>query len=438
MHLIGRHDHIRCWQTWTNRLSPPFALDRGRAQDSPTIRPLLKHPEWQRYTQWSWERLKRHTLDLLLDEAAVVGFRDYSGVKMWFGAPTGTPGIVARSLGASYTAGSAGNAVGARIFSGAAKTLSYCYAFLSSYSGTAASVTSIIFEARAEAGGGTLLPDTTTALGSSTTSLSSQLGWIKGPTFTASLTASTVYWLICGGNTGATNFPNVAVGGSNAYETEPGNFGTSSAHRTADGWQTKTVESRISRVIGCFSDGTAVGDPFTADATPTNDSNDKGLYLGGLSEQLAIVGMGSDVNMASATGMKIYAAATTAGGTALASGTTIANHSGASARQGFFLSAPYTIPKSTALRLVFYGAGNFNSPRVKQIGTIGIGSATDLQGAFPLGGASYSTVWNGSAWVDTQSSFPMLYVWILDQVTVSIPPAAGFLATPGMRGGFNG
>lgn len=424
------------------RLSPPFAMDRGRAQDDVIVKPRLDHPEWQEYTQRCREWLRHRPLTqllrrLLTNENGIVGFNPQSGYTLWFGVPSGTPAPVGRSTSVAYVPGVTGAAVATRFITDVARTLSYCYFYNGAYSGTAALVIEMDYELRAEAAG--ILPDVSgAALASGTTTLSSAVGWIKGPTFNTSLTAMTPYWIICGDkNSPVTSFLFISSGGSDASETRPEDYQRVSSHRTSGGWASgNTVNGQIGAIIGVFSDGTAVGHPFTTDTTPTNDANEKGLYVNGVTEQVSIIGMSSDANMANGTGMKIYAAATSAGGTTLRAGTTVSGHSSARVAQGYWLTAPYTIPKSTAVRLVFYGSGNFNSPRKKQIGTIGIGSATDLQGAFPLGGSAYYTTQNGAGWTNDQTAFPVLYVWIQDQVAVtSGTPVAGFGQSGGLRSG---
>ena len=410
MHLLfHRYEKLRVWSPWRNNaLSGPVVLDRGRAQWSPRIQP--------------YERFAEADGRLFPAVAGGIGLNGgFSHMRPVIGFDLGDTGanFSTQDINTAYTAGSAGIAIGVGGAIPLAKTLSALYFNINAYHGTAANVTSINAEVRAHTA---YKPNTgIAALATATVNPLSQTGWIKSGTLTASIAANTLYWFIVA---------NAAASGTDYITVLHRDFNTLSvgssilwnAASTANGWSTLTIRNQTQGIVAIFTDGTAAGDPFTAFTASALDTNQRGLYIDGVTEKLEVYGVVNYIgsNVVNATGVRLWEG--NGGGPAGSParfGTERLSTDGA-IYIGCLFSAPYTLIKNTPYRFVYYGSTNWNAPHRRQIGTVATtvnsGSAAELAKAFPGGGSWYYTKETAGAWVDTTTEFPMMDFYVLDQV----------------------
>lgn len=412
MHISYGMEPIRCWWPAQKVIGPPLLYSRRKG--GPRVEPRSVYRG-----RWIEDVLTGRVYPLVSGGLGLQGSVGVAGAVLvpYLGPPSGP---ATTSLNNNYVAGTSGNAAACRIWPTENLTLSYLYFWINSFTGTAASVTDINVELRSEAS--FFLPTTASSLNTGTVDPASNIGWIKGPVFNASLTAATPYWGCVGDANGSgTNFALISRGGTNGtYQTLQQFYSRHPSYTTSAGFTAATFEGRVSQIVAVFSNGGAIGDPFSTSALPTSDANQKGLYISGLLNSLTIYGMIGDVSSANLAGISVWAGThgpgSNHGTDADGVGTTIIPVASGN-KGGAYLATPYTLAANTAYRIVFRsGASNAQIPRKLQIGTVGVGSTADLLGAFPGGGGCYWTAESSGSWVDDLTAFPAVGLYILDQV----------------------
>lgn len=430
-------EKLRSWAPSHNIIGPPLLYRRGKG--GPSIAPFAPYKN-----RWIEDEVTGKVYPIV--RGGIGAQSDINAMSPYclLGMPilgSILNGFATFALNLDYVAGTVGNAVAVRGKVMTARTVAALYFWLNSYTGTAANVNDINVEIRADSTYPS--PNSAATLATTTVNPSSNTGWIKA-TISLALTAGTFYWFIVGDADGGTtgSSANISRGGTDAYNTLPATRKNWDTWKTTAGWTNIALESRAAAFIVCFTDGAAVGDVWHTGTTAlsTADTTQRGLYIDGLTEELAIYGMGGDVNSTFLGSFTVWENTAGPSGSGWHAQATTDYFGGASP-QGMALTAPCLLAKSTPYRFVFKGSTGTNiaTPRRLQIGTVATGgSIADLAGAMPGGGKWYYTKENAGSWVDTTTEFPYVEFLVQDQVAVSIPPASGFLATPGMRGGFNG
>lgn len=431
--MIGRYHKIRAWNPRTNYLSAPLILDRKWWETKPYL-----CEEWWKSPRGIWQQ----TQHILTSEVGTFnGGATGNFPQLMIGFSVFDWGSTTFSLNSSYTAGTGGAAVSGRFCMMAAKTITAIYFWLDSFTGTASLVDDLNVELRTESS--TFRVPTTTAGGlkdSGSVNPLSTVGWTKASLSGTLLTVGTLYHVIVGdADGGGTNYAVVSRGSSAVQGTQPVTLGLNLCCSTTDGWIGITTQQRIAQVVAIFNDGTAFGDVFIAVSNPPADTNRKGFYIGGVTEQLTIYGITQQQTLDANHSIELYAAATNPGGTTLATGTAAM---GNSAQNGFWLTAPYTLAKATPYRLVFTSSsGNVKGP-VKHIhSTLGTGaSAADLNGGMPGQGGWYYAGANGTTnWSnDDVNGFPQVALFIGDQVAVAAAATSASGIGPMINAGSGG
>lgn len=431
MHLIGRYRRIRGYSGITQEFTPPWLLDHKWG----TARPCGGE-EWWKSPSGVWLAVK----DLLRDESGLVGVRGSVNMTPWilgFSPESGGGSVVMTTiaLDSAYTAGSAGDAIAARFLCTRTVTLNAIYFYISSYVGTAANVNDIDYEVRT---GSSTAPTTTggALLTSGTVNPSSATGWIGITGLSQSLTGGAHYWIIIADANG--NGTDHAVVHQRAAGQQPGGATRDAilyqACRTTAGFSAgATRDAAISKILAVFSDGTAAGSPYVSNTLLTNDSNQKGLYLSGVTEDISIIGATSDI--ASGSTLKVYVGSTGPSSGEAASGTTTIDFNNGSGGdvKGVFLSTPFTLEKGSAHRIVGDSAGNHQWPRMLTLGT---GATTTMMKPFMGQGDWYQTSESGGAWADVNTQMPFMSIWLEDSVAAAA--SAAMIVHPGMAGGMRG
>lgn len=404
MRLIGQVDQCRLLGP-QGLLGPPLHLHRSKARRG--VLSPFPHQEWHQRRDGTW-----------MPVPEIWGGAGFSGgwqtPNTFFGSTlTGAASQATVSLNSAYTYNSAGNAVGARLQLLSAKTINNIYFFITAFGGTAANVDDINVELRND----TSNKPGTTAHISTTKNPSSTTGWINVSGLSFAASAATQYWLsVADADGNATDFATVLA--RTALLTAVANATDRTAADTANGWSTTTQRADAGVFLLVFSDSTVYGQPFTNTSNPTSATNRKGLLLGGLTEQLKILGIASGAAATSGvSGIELWSGSNGPGGTAEATGTHQILNSGNNII-GYYFDTPPTLAKATSYRLVLTFSASTALPRKMVIGT---GADANLRAAMQGGGSWYWTEANGTTdWSnDDTSAWPQAAVVIEDQVAVA-------------------
>jgi hypothetical protein len=410
--MIGRFEKIRA--IGPSGYGPPLMLDRGSKSTNAQVRP---------YKGEYWDRARTG-----LYVPRIAGGIGFSGTTQVVGRITipnslaNTAGLAqtTTALDSNYVAGTSGDAIGARIVLPATKTFDTLYFFITGYTGTAANVNDLDLEIRAEATGG--IPDTTGTIDTETLDPASATGWVSKQFATPqNLTGGTRYHLIVGDADGnGTDFATVLQAVSIMFT---GNIsGADTWHRTltTGGWASgNTVNNKqASSVCAKFSDGTAIGCPFSTATSPSNNQLRRGLLMSGLTETIKILGYLSSSSTGAYTGVEIFA------GTDLSNATPFATAdqpimavASSTNETGFYFSTPVTLAKSTQYRHVFTYNADTTVPVMYEIGT---GADATLKSMMFGGGSWYWTIDSaGPVWVDDDDAWPNMALIVEDQIAVA-------------------
>lgn len=411
MHLIGRWERVRFLNH--RGLSAPFVLDR-------------KWKSFKPYYNADWTYIE----DVWLPTIRGGSFNSVTQSPTFrfgmFNTAAGTQTTVA--LNSTYTFGSAGAASGGRWRLPVAKTLNNLYFYVVSYTGTAANVSSLLVELRndsSNAPGSTVHANQTKDPASAT-------GWINCSGLSYAASADTTYWLsVAEDSYNGTDSATVLTRMSNVAEGIDGlyNYSRFGATDTANGWSTTTMRANTMSMVATFSDGTSIGDPFSAAGTAANNTERRGFYIGGFTETIKILGMIPGAGSNNISALELYDSVTAPGGSVLATGNTQTLGT-THLVSGFLFETPPTAAKATVYRLVFtYSAAATSSPRKITIGT---GADANLRAAMLGGGNFYwaqangTTNWNN----DDNTGFPQADMILVDQVEVAAS-GGGPLIGPG-------
>lgn len=422
MHLLGQVHQVRLLNAY-GITGPPLHLHRRKS--SPGRLTPFRHQEWHRLRNGRW-----------IPVPELWGGAGFSGAWQWQRVAFGQYGSAAstqttQNLSVIYLFGATGNVGGGRLRFLSAKTVNNIYFFITAYGGTAANVTDIDVELRNDTSN---KPGSTTHIGT-TINPSSATGWINTSGLSFAASADTPYWVSIGdavNATIATDFATILL--RCIFGTNPGDYdiGDRMAADSTNGWSTTSLRSGGPAMVVTMSDGTSVGNPFSASAAPTSATNRKGLLIGALTETLKVLGMvaypGSSANY---TGVELWSGSGGPSGSADATGVHDMYAGGGSTLAGFFFGTPQTLAKATQYRLVFTFGSATALPRKLQIGT---GADANLKAAMLGGGGWYWTEANATTdWSnDDTASWPQVAVVIEDQIAVA---TGGLLVHPGVVGG---
>ena len=323
------------------------------------------------------------------------------------------------ALDTAYVYGSAGDAV-AVLYRDYARTVSGVYAYLVTKTGTIPG-NDINYEIRDSASSA---PGTNIQSGGSGTIDISSItapSWISVNGLSVSLSADTEYWAVIADASAvdASNFATILRHAAlfAAVQDHVNHYGM----HTTDGYNTvKTVATQVMSVILIFSDGTAIGCPWTASVAPASTTNRRGMYFStGFSEKIKFWGMTGNGTVSNINGLEIYPSSAGVPGTgALSIGSLIGLHNITPALIGYSLVTPYTFDKDAGYRVVFTFSASSTGLTYYNIGT---GADSNLAKAMPGGGGWYYTLANGTTdWSnDVTTGMPRSFMIFENQVAVT-------------------
>ena len=407
MHLLGQVDQVRLLNAY-GITGPPLHLHRRKSCHG--LLSPFPHQEWHKLRSGRW-----------IPVPEIWGGAGFSSAWQWqrsyFGdyqTTASTQGT--QNLSVLYVYGSAGNVSGGRLRFLSAKTVNNIYFFITAYGGTPGNVTDIDVELRNETSN---KPGSTTHI-ATTINPASATGWINTSGLSFAASADTPYWVSIGdavNATIATDFATTLIRLSAGVSTADPLGGDRTAGDSTNGWSTTTLRSGGASVVVTFSDGTSLGQPFSATAAPTSATNRKGLLIGALTETLKILGMVSGQSNTNISGVELWSGSNGPGGSADATGTHDLLTTG-NTPVGYFFGTPPTLAKATQYRLVFTYSAAATVPRKQSIGT---GADANLKAAMLGGGGWYWTEANATSdWSnDDTASWPQVAVVIEDQIAVA-------------------
>ena len=430
----SRYHVVRSYWCHTGALSAPYVLDRRDRTLLPyrgnaDSRQEHESPAAKRASELALERFRRRLLSertpaqssrlaaRLSDRSADLWgvcamFDKYDLMTNWLLDGGAVSGAATISLNNNYVAGTSGNAFAARYLAAlGGKTLSSLYFFISSYTGTAGSVTDIDVEVRPESSTGSSSPDTSTLTDSATVNPASATGWVKATGLTATLTSLARYFFIVGDANGSgTNFAvcQARVSQPTGLSQQVGRFLTVD---TANGWLTPNARTiTYANIVVGFNDGTAFGYPLTIGTVPSSTTHQRGLYIDSTAfpQNVPIFGMmWAATALTPISGMNIFSGSTAPNGTPFNSSTdTLYNNVGQKFGCLTAGGTPVTLSKGTAYRIVCtYASATTAGPQRSDIGT---GADATLRAAMPGDGLLYWTEDDGaSSWAnDLNTSLP--------------------------------
>lgn len=412
----------------------PYVLDYKRGR----MEPYLGTGEWGKSRDGRiWKvfenfRMPSIPLQLLPHElqqrgrmAPALGY-GFAGSNSWYGGPfigfaPASFTLNTTALDSAYVYNTSGDAIGSRYPMQSAKTFSEIYFFVSSYTGTAGNVNDIDVEIRNDSSDkpGATLHDTITKDPASAT------GWVQVTGFTFPGSASTVYWIILADPDGnGTDFATLGRNASNSTDPTAGNRIWAAA--VTNGFNTApTFSGIVPSLVVVFSDGTVIGNPFTAVAASSSTQNRRGLFVSnGFTESLKVYGMTTNAGSASITSVSIYAGSDLPNDATFGSFSALIQQTTA-ARRGA-VGPPVTLAKETPYRFVDVYSGNSTTPSKMNIGT---GVNATLRAAMLGAGSWYWAEQGNSAantWAnDDTSAWPNAAVLVDDQVAGGSSSGAG-------------
>lgn len=448
---IGRYELVRSWWLPTNTIGPPMVLDRRNRRLDPYLGSADARIEWQprvemRENLSRWERFKdrlsreskkgprirlverwAHQHADCAQVAALFNREDLFPLKLLLASVIGTVTTIA--LDSNYVAGTGGDAIGVRYLAPIAKTINSVYFHISSYTGTAANVNDINLELRPESSAGASTPNTGSLTESKTKDPASATGWIASTGWTSVISAlSRVFFIVGDADGTGVDFATVTRSAA-MYDTfddlqQGARFLVAS---TTGGWASgNSVNTAVAmKMVLGFADGTAFGDPLTANTAPASDTNRRGVRItsSAILDDIKIFGIEwSGNSSANLSGIEIYNNANNPGTSPDHTSTDLL-FIGGNGKQGCMTSGgtPYTLTTGTAYRIVTtYSGATTTGPQRMDIGT---GEDATLRKAMAGRGEIYFTRANGTSdWSnDLVGSMPTIGLLINGQV----PPPAG-------------
>lgn len=409
MHLIGRWQRVRPWHVATNGFDAPLMLDRKWGRLSP-----FHCDEWHRLRDGRWIKP--------IAGGAFSSARMPARAFPFMAVGTVTQNTVA--LDSAYTFNSAGDGVALKFVPPWSKTLALAYYYITATTGTAANINDLDFELRNDDGGG-LAPNRSSPTLHTSASMdpngdASVTGWHQFNPADVALTAGTLYWAIVADADGnGTDFATLFRGLSGTLGSTS-LLGLSLMYTATNGFSTNPTITNdvVGGLLLEMDDGTMLGNALVTDAASTSSTNRRGLYVGGLTEQLSIIGIMAGTATANYSGIEIYDSSTNPGGTTLASGSSMLVN--ASGEAGHALATPYTLAKATPYRVVLTYSSASTAPRKLSHGTQN-GYGAKVREGRPGGSGWYWAEANGTTnWAnDDQDGYPHVTLLIEDQVAVT-------------------
>lgn len=424
MRLIGRWERVR--PVGAGGVGAAYFLDRKWA----TLTPVGGEDGWWKSPAGVWRRVA----PCLYDEAGVVS-GSLSYWPMTVGIPTfAAAGQTTLALDSAYTYNSAGDAVASRLIRRTAATLTSAYVFITAYTGTAANVNDLNFEFRDN---GTTKPGSTLHA-SATVDPASATGWIAFSGLSYAAAAGVYFYAIVGDADGnGTDFATAlnqtnSMGNGTALAFDF--HAVVGAYRTTGGWASGITGAGAVGVLATgWSDGSTIGNVFTAVGNSTGSTNQKGLRIGDLSAPVRCFGMMASATNPNMSGLNVWRGDTGPAGAPEAgySSTTVmyTHNTTGNEQRGYIFATPPVLHRGP-WRLVFTYSASSNLPNRAQIGT---GADAVLRAAMFGGGTWYWAEANGTTdWSnDNTSSFPNVSVLLEDLFGY---PYVGAGMAGGMRG----
>lgn len=323
------------------------------------------------------------------------------------------------ALDSAYANGTGGDAIASRIQLPRVETLASVYAFIGSYTGTAANVNDLNFEFRDNSfttGPSTTLHDSVTKDPASAT------GWISATWSTGFTTTEDVpYWIILGDADGNTTDYATVLRNTNTFGAMASAW-ISQAAQTTDGWTSvRTFAGNPGALVVAFTSGRVIGSPFSASTGSPNNTNRRGLrFVAPATCKLYGALLNGSVAVATLTGLELWTGTDGPNGSPTATGAVdFLTNAVTSAVFGHDFTTAPTLTQGTAYRLVFTYGANSTLPSKLNIGT---GADDTLRSAMLGGGAWYWAGANGTTdWSnDDTSAQPAMDVLIDDGVTESV------------------
>lgn len=416
--MQSRYTRMRQWDLPAGTISAPLILDRGRNQADIQIR-AAGGPEWWKSRSGLYYQVQQ----ILRDQTGMAGLRggmNY-GTGFLVGGETidnmgGGSTLVSIAIDTAYVNASTGKGVGTRYLCTRSHTLNDLYFYIASYTGTAANVTAINWEVRS---GTETLPTAGAPglLASGTVNPASATGWIHVSGLTQAMTGGNFYYLLITNAAGnGTDYATIGQRGAQSWTGGNANHALfNSAVSTTNGWTSMTRNSAAGKVIGVFSDGVAIGNSLFDTSLPASNTNQKGLYIDAVTEEMKFLGFAYDVN--ATVDLYVWEGNIGPSGSPTATGTLITTLGGSNWR-ATFLSAAYTLLKSTIYRITAHGSGAHTVPRR---GLLGTGGTTNLmkcfwgQGAWHWAESSGTSDWS----LDVTTEFPLLNLYFEDSVAIT-------------------
>lgn len=400
MHLIGRWERVR--EIGPRGWGHGYMLDRKWSE----LRPVKG--EWWRTKRGLW------VPTALVDQRGALNFAKWGGPFVGYGLNESNSYVVT-NLSTAYTYGSAGAAIGNRITLLDTLTLNDVYFRINAYGGTAGNVNDIDVEVRNESSGkpGSTLHATQTVNPSSAT------GWIKTTGFSFSMTGGTTYWLVVADPDGGADF--AAVTNRAGFSSNVGDVTKLfallfSPGTTSNGFSTIGLTDTWAIMALHFSNGLTIGNPFTANATVTSDTNQKGLYMGnGFDADVRLWGVrGVGANTAW-NAVNVYAGSDLPNASTFATTSSVLYEPASGTNiGGFIFAGALRLSGRQTYRVVFGFASTQGQPRKLSIGT---GSDANLRACMLGGGNWYYTTENGGpGWTDDQDGYPQMALLVDDVV----------------------
>jgi hypothetical protein len=319
-------------------------------------------------------------------------------------------------LNSNYTYNSAGDAIGWRVFFPFAKTVSSIFYRINTITGSPGALT---FEIRNDNGTQPMRPGSTTLL-STTDTPSATLGWNEITGLNTALFADTIYWLVVGDPAGSVSDHyrvNTFFDGPSSNSKNPGSF--SMVITSTDGFSTAPSAGSATQpsFVLYFSDDTAWGNPLVVSTEPTNDADQKGLYIDGwgVDVRLFAVTFG-DGTPTTPTDVKIWVSTSGPSGTPFSTSDIQYNIASATVPAGFGWTQPYPVlAANTPHRIVIdFSGGSGGVPDRLNFGTVNGGGESRMAKAMPGAGEWYWTEENGAVWDDDTEAIPRLGLFIDD------------------------
>lgn len=353
------------------------------------------------------------------------------------GVSSGTEGTLA--LDSAYTYGSAGDCIMAMAFiSPESANLTDIWFKVKSYNGTWGSTDGNINWEIREGLNGLRIPGTTLTASGTFALDGSTTGWHRITGLTVALTAGKMYCLVLAdADGGATNYVTLVsrYGTADQFQPIAIEVGTATNGFASAYTSSSSAPACVVKIGSVY----LAGQIWDAVSTVTNGTYERGVRFRP-KEDCTFIGFGytiDSVALVGGHGLKLYADATSPGGSTLTSSSVAATTLGggtAPLENQLILpsSAWYDLSGGTWYRCVFDPASATTTPRKATVS--GSPDATLLAAAMPMGGDYYWTEESGGAWVDDTDAIALFGPILVPKTAAG----GGLLTHPGMSGGMRG